>query len=201
MYPDMVDGLLPFCGSARCWPLNRIFLSSVRAALRADATFANGAYHTPPKAGLRAFGRVYAGWAFSAEFFRKQLYRSLGCGDIEQFMTVWEEDHLGWDACDLLAMLWTWEHADLGQIPGFDGNFEAAMGAIRARAIVMPCDQDRYFTLEENEIEVAMLSSAELRPFRSPYGHCAGAPGRFASETAELTKAFHDVLREVRGTA
>src|SRR6188508_221767 len=59
----------------------------------------------------------YTGTHSSYEFFRKQLYRSLGCGDIEQFMTVWEEDHLGWDACDLLAMLWTWEHADLGQIP------------------------------------------------------------------------------------
>lgn len=91
-------------------------------------------------------------------------------------------------------MLWTWEHADLGRVPPFEGDLAAAPGSIRARAIVMPCDQDAYFTLAGSEIEVGLLRDAELRPFRSPYGHCVGAPGRFREETAFLEQAMHELL-------
>ena len=64
-YPDMVDAILPFCASARTSPHNKVFLEGVKAALTADNTFAGGDYTAPPEAGLRAFGRVYAGWAYS----------------------------------------------------------------------------------------------------------------------------------------
>jgi homoserine O-acetyltransferase len=77
-YPHMVQRLLPVCGSARCWPLNHVFLEGVHAALTADPNFMAGNYTSPPEAGLRAFGRSYAGWAYSAAFYRDALYRNLG---------------------------------------------------------------------------------------------------------------------------
>jgi homoserine O-acetyltransferase len=184
-HPDLVDAFLPYCGAARCWPMNAVFLEGVRAALCADAAFAGGAYVRPPTAGLRAFGRVYAGWAYSAAFFRERLYRDLGYEDLEAFLTAWEDEHLAWDANDLLAMLWTWRHADL------DAD---ALRRIRARGIVMPCDQDAYFTLAENTLEAAFVPNATLRAFRSPYGHCAGAPGRFPRETRFLEDAMRELL-------
>jgi len=196
MYPDTVDSFLPFCSAARCWPINRVFLSGLRAVLQADSGFADGHYDTAP--GLRAFGRVYAGWAYSPQFFRDALYRQLGFDTIEEFFVAWEEEHVALDARDLLAALSTWERADIAQIPPFNGNLIAALGSIKARAIVMPCSEDRYFTLEENKIEVSMLERAELRPFYSKYGHCAGAPGRFPDESAMLVRAFHDLLDAVR---
>ena len=58
----------------------------------------------------------------------------------------------------------------------------------------MPADQDLYFTLEDNRQEAALISQAELRPIHSPYGHCAGAPGRFAAETAFIEQALRDLL-------
>ncbi len=194
LFPDMVAALLPVCGAARCWPLNRVFLEGVRAALRADPTFCDGVYGRPPVAGLRAFGRTYAGWAYSAAFFRERLYRGLGHESLADFLDALEEEHLAWDANDLLAMLWTWEHADLGAIEPFEDDLAAALGSIRARAIVMPCDQDAYCTLAENEIEAGLLRDAELRPLRSPYGHCAGAPGRFREETAFFEQAMRELL-------
>jgi homoserine O-acetyltransferase len=194
-YPDLVERLLPFCGSARCWPQNWVFLEGVRTALTADPTYAGGCYTTPPTKGLRAFGRVYAGWAYSPAFFREQLYRNLGFEELEAFLKAWEEDHLEWDANDLLLKLWSWQHADPSAHPDFDGDLSAALGAVRARTIVMPCDTDRYFTLEENRIEAAMVPGSELRPFRSPYGHCAGAPGRFPAEMEFLDAAMKELLR------
>ncbi len=194
MFPDMVEALLPWCATARCWPLNRVFLEGARAALETDPVFAGGAYLTPPVAGLKAFGRVYAGWAYSAAFFRDALYRDLGAETLEEFLVAWEDEHLAWDANDLLAMLWTWAHADIGDIPGADGNYAAALSAIRARTLLMPCDRDSYFTVEEAEMEARHIAGAEVRPFHSAYGHCAGAPGRFTSDMDFLETALRELL-------
>lgn len=193
-YGDYVARLLPFCGAARCSPHNRVFIEGVRAALRADRTFADGNYTNPPRAGLKAFGRVYAGWAYSQAFFRDALYRTLGYATIDEYLGAWEDEHLAWDANDLLAMLWTWQHADPARDARFGGDLARALGSITARTIVMPGDQDLYFTLEDNRREAACVPHAELRPIHSPYGHCAGAPGRFAAETALIEAALADLL-------
>ena len=68
-YPDMVGAIVPFCASARTSPHNIVFLEGVKAALTADGDWNGGDYDTPPERGLRAFGRVYAGWAFSQTFY------------------------------------------------------------------------------------------------------------------------------------
>jgi homoserine O-acetyltransferase len=78
------------------------------------------------------------------------------------------------DANDLLAMLWTWQHADISANARFNGDFSAALRAIRARAIVMPCETDLYFRVRDNELEVAQMPNAELRPIPSIWGHAAG---------------------------
>ena len=147
-----------------------------------------------PAAGLRAFGRVYAGWAFSQRFFRDERYRDLGYSTIEELLRAWEDDHTTWDANDLLAKLWTWQHADVSANAEFEGDLARALGTIQARTIVMPCDQDLYFTLDDNRAEAAHIPNAELRPFVSAYGHCAGAPGRFPAEMQFLTAAIRDLL-------
>jgi homoserine O-acetyltransferase len=184
-HPDMVQRVLASCGTARCWPQNHVFLQGVHAALLADANFNGGNYTNPPEAGLRAFGRNYAGWAYSAAFYRDALYRNLGHDSLEAFLNFWEEDHLAWDANDLLAMLWTWRNAKLGP---------EALQHITAKTIVMPCDKDMYFTLEEAKIEAAQIPNAELRPMISDYGHCAGAPGLLPAETIFLEQAIGDLL-------
>lgn len=194
-YPDLVERLLPFCGAARCSPHNLVFLEGVKSALMADQRFNGGHYTEPPVAGLRAFGRVYAGWAYSQTFFRDGLFRDLGFDTIEKLLLFWEDDHMAWDANDLLAMLWTWQHADVSANERYRGDIAGALAAVTAKAIVMPCDQDLYFTLADNAAEAARVPGAQLRPFTSAYGHCAGAPGRFPKEMAFLDRALRDLLQ------
>ncbi|MBI5617125.1 MAG: alpha/beta fold hydrolase [Gammaproteobacteria bacterium] len=193
-YPELVARLLPFCGAARCSPHNAVFIAGVTAALKADPTFAGGRYTTTPVAGLKAFGRVYAGWAYSQAFFRDALYRNLGHSSLEEFLIAWEDEHLVWDANDLLAKFQTWLSADVSADPHYAGDFERALGAIKAKTIVMPGDRDLYFTLDDNRHEAALIPGAELRAFRSDYGHCAGAPGRFPEEMVFLETALRELL-------
>ena len=93
LYPDMVERILPFMGSAKCSRHNFVFLEGVKAALQADAAFKDGWYDTPPVKGLRAFGRVYAGWGLSQAFYRHETrFEDMGYASLEDFLVgFWEE--------------------------------------------------------------------------------------------------------------
>ena len=193
-YPAMVSNLLAICGASRCWPYNHAFLDSARGALQANSRYDGGHYDAPPVAGLKAFARVYMPWAYSAAFFREGRYSELGFASVEALAQDWEQDHLAWDANDLLAKLWTWQQADVAALVPAQDGLAGALGRVTARAIVMPCDHDQYFTLEENRIEASLAPRAELRVIESSAGHCAGAPGRFARESAMVDAAIGDLL-------
>jgi homoserine O-acetyltransferase/O-succinyltransferase len=174
LYPDMVEAIAPICGSARTSAHNVVFLEGVKAALTADAAFADGWYDAPPVKGLIAFGRVYAGWVYSQDFYREREYRKMGLASIADVLRFSEARYRSRDANDLLAMLWTWQHADISANPQFNGDFDEALGAIRARAIVMPSASDLYFRVRDNELEVQQMPNAELRPIPTIWGHAAG---------------------------
>lgn len=197
LYPDMVQAILPFCGAARCSRHNFVFLEGVKAALTADDAFMNGWYDRKPAKGLRAVGRVYAGWGLSQAFYRQKLdMKALGFSSIEDFLvSYWEGFFLPKDANNLLAMLWTWQNADISATPTFNGNFEAALGAITARAIVMPGQTDLYFPPEDSEIEVSHMPNAEFRPIPSIWGHFAGSPNLPQEDRDFINRAIGDLLQ------
>ena len=133
-FPAMVGAIAPICGTARTAPHNFVFLEGLKAALTADAAFNDGWYETPPVKGLVAFARVYAGWVYSQDFYRDGEYRALGLASIDDVLRFSEARYRARDANDLLAMLWTWQHADISATPRFNGNLGAALQAIIARA-------------------------------------------------------------------
>ena len=194
LFPERVERLLAVCGSARTSLHNRVFLEGVKATLTADADFADGNYTTPPLRGLGAFGRVYAGWAYSQAFFRERLYERLGHASPEALLAAWEREHRDYDANDLLCVLGTWQHASIADNPRFNGDFEAALGAIQARAIIMPSSTDLYFPAEDSRLEALLLPRAELRVLESKFGHIAGGPDRVAEDTAFVEAAIRDLL-------
>jgi homoserine O-acetyltransferase/O-succinyltransferase len=179
MFPDMVERIAPFCGSAKCSRHNFVFLEGVKAALTADVAFADGWYKTKPEKGLRAMARVYAGWGFSQAFYREELdLKALGYSSLEDFLVAfWEGLFLGRDANNLLTMLWTWQNGDISANEIYGGDFKKALGAIKAKAFVMPCTTDLYFPPEDSQNEVAHMPNAEYVPIESIWGHFAGGPG------------------------
>jgi homoserine O-acetyltransferase len=193
-YPDFVDAILPFCASAKTSEHNIVFLEGVKAALQADADYADGRYRSPPVKGLKAFARVYAGWAFSQTFFREHMYRLLGFDTAEGLLRDWEEEHLDWDANDLLCKLATWQRADISANKIYRHDFRAALGAIRAKTIVIVCDDDLYFRTEDNQIEIEHIEGGDLRVYRSPWGHCVASPGNSAEFEAYLDQAISELL-------
>lgn len=196
LYPDMVERILPFCGSAKCSRHNFVFLEGVKAALTADDAWQNGWYDRPPTKGLRAMARVYAGWGFSQAFYREELdLKALGYSSLEDFLIAfWEGFFLPKDANNLLTMLWTWQHGDISANEVYRGDFDKALGAIKAKAIVMPGQTDLYFPPEDSEYEVSKMPNAELQPMPSIWGHFAGGPGLSPADVEFLDKALKALL-------
>lgn len=194
-YPDFVEAILPFCASAKTSQHNYVFLEGVKAALCADGHWNKGNYTSPPIAGLKAFARVYAGWAFSQTFYRDELFKEIGYESAEALLLDWEEDHAeNWDANNLLAKLSTWQAGDISVGPLYSGNYHQALRSIKAKTILMPCTQDLYFPPADNQIEAELIPNAELRAYNSPWGHCAANPGNDSGFTGALEKSIRDLL-------
>jgi homoserine O-acetyltransferase/O-succinyltransferase len=194
LFPDKVERIAPVCGSAKTARHNFVFLEGVKAALTADPAWQDGYFATQPLRGLRAMGRIYAGWALSQDFYREELYLKLGFSSLEDFLiSGWEANFQRRDANDLLAMLWTWQHADISANELYGGDLGKALAAITARAIVMPSETDLYFRVEDNRREVAKMPNAELRPIPSIWGHRAGNP----TQNPEDARFLNDALREL----
>lgn len=171
-YPDMMDAVVPICCSARTARFNQVFLISLRRALEADPTFANGFYTVPPLAGLRAFAAIYAGWGFSEPFFRTEAYRQFGASTAEEFVQYfWEPAFIHHDANNLLAMLWTWMHGDVSDGQLYDKDFGKALGSIKARTVILPGQYDSYFPPVDSHAEAALIPGAVCREIPSIWGH------------------------------
>ena len=171
-YPGMMDAIAPLCCSACTGHFNKIFLLSLRRALVLDPAFEDGFYTRPPVRGLQAFATIYAGWGFSEPFYRTEAFRMFGAATAAEFSrNFWERGFLHLDANDLLSLLQTWEGGDISQGVDYSGDLGAALGAITARAIVMPCKYDSYFPPADSLAEVARMPHAECREIDSIWGH------------------------------
>jgi len=197
LFPDAVERVIILCSSARTSPHNKVFLEGVRAALTADEAFQDGWFHRQPLRGLRAMGRVYAGWAISQSWYREKLWERVGCASLEDFLiTGWEGNYLKKDANNLLAQLWTWQHSDISANGRFKGDLDAALAAIRCPALVMPGDHDLYFQVEDNAREVVRMPNARLKPIPSIWGHRAGNPWQNPEDERFVARAVNAFLAE-----
>jgi homoserine O-acetyltransferase/O-succinyltransferase len=182
-YPDVVAAAAPIAGAARCGIYNAVFVNALQRALRLDPAFQDGFYVRPPIEGLRTFSAIYAGWAWSEPFFREKVHISFGPKDHIQFIddifVPFFQQH---DVNDLLTQLDSWMRGDISDNPAYNGDFDKALGAIKARTIILPVDHDRYFPPVDSQYEAARIPGAECRVIHSSWGHMAPANPAHAAE-------------------
>jgi homoserine O-acetyltransferase/O-succinyltransferase len=195
LHPERVQRVAALCGTARTSPHNRVFLYSLEAALQADPAWDGVRFTAPPLRGLRAFARIYASWAASQTFYRQGLYLELGYRDLDDYLVrSWEESYRRRDPHDLLAMLRTWLACDVATNPLHRGDLTAALGAIRARTLVMPGATDLYFTPEDCAADAAAIRSARLLVIPSSWGHRAGNPYQNPADMLFIRSAIRQLM-------
>ena len=195
LYPDSVARVAAVCTSAKTTPHNRVFLEGLKSILTADAAWTGIGFTEKPERALRAFGRVYAGWAMSQAFYREHLYLKLGYTSLEDFLVRdWEASFLRRDAGNLLSMLETWMRSDISDNDRFQGDLDQAFVAITAKTWIMPSQTDLYFTAEDSLLEVKKMSNAKFLPIPSIWGHRAGNPAKNLEDQQFLKAAVAELL-------
>ena len=190
-YPDFADRIVATSGTAKTYPHGVVRLEGQIAALTADAAFENGDYTTPPVKGLQAFATVWAGWLYSQEWWRKELWRPRAKPGttLDEYLENLRTHFIpGADANDLILQMRTWERHDVGGTPGFDGNVERALRSIQVPFLYMPSETDLYFPLTDARYEAPFIPKGQLVPIPSLWGHTAGAASnpadaKFLNET------------------
>lgn len=196
-YPDFMDRVVATAGTAKTYGHGIVRLEGQIAALTADSAFHAGEYTAPPKAGLAAFGMVWAAWLYSQEWWRRELWRtSAPAGTtFEQFMNGFRT-RFSADANDYILQARTWQRHDVGDTPGFGGDVEQALRAIRVPFLYMPSETDLYFPLADARYEAAFIPRGQLMPIPSLWGHPAGAAAN-PQDKAFLNAAIARFLADV----
>jgi homoserine O-acetyltransferase len=175
-YPGFADRIVATSGTAKTYPHGIVRLEGQIAALTADAAFENGDYKTPPVKGLEAFGMVWAGWLYSQEWWRKELWKAAAQPGTT-FEQVMEQRRRSFraDANDYILQARTWQRHDVGKTKGFEGDVEKALGSIQAPFLYMPSETDLYFPIGDAKYEKAFMRTVTFMPIPSLWGHTAGA--------------------------
>jgi homoserine O-acetyltransferase len=166
LFPEMVEKIVPFCGSSKTSPHNFVFLESLRYLL---AELGQSEKH------LIAFARIYAGWGFSQPFYLEEKWRELGFADLQSFLKgFWESFFLKRDPRNLLSLLWTWQNGDISKNPKFNGDWKMALLSIKAKVLILAPEIDLYFPKEDNEYESKFIKNCEVKIIQGVWGHFAG---------------------------
>ncbi|TVQ55783.1 MAG: alpha/beta fold hydrolase [Rhodobacteraceae bacterium] len=186
-HPERVKRLFALCGTARTSPHNRVFLESLLAALEADPRYRAGAR---PVGGLRAMGRIYAGWAYSQPWLKAERFRAMGYASLDDWLIrYWDALFERRDAGDLTAMLRTWIANDVAD----GGDLAVALGRITARTLVSTTSTDLYFTEADCRAEAAMIPGARYATLESDWGHMAGS-GQNPEDAATIDAMLRSLL-------
>ncbi len=177
-YPEFMDRIVATSGTAKTYGHGIVRLEGQISAIEADETFNHGDYTVEPAKGISAFGMVWAGWLYSQEWWRDELWK-VGAKPgttldqvIEEFRTSFIP---GADANNLILQCRTWESNDVGKTPGFGGDAHKALRSIKVPVLYMPSMTDLYFPVGDARYEAKDISKVILLPIPSLWGHPAGA--------------------------
>ena len=188
LFGEAVERIVVNCGSAKTAPHNFVFLEGIRTTLQAA---------TSPQQGLRAMGRIYAGWALSQTFYRREMWRGLGFASLEDFLVrSWEANFLRRDMHDLLAQLWSWQHGDISANDLYRGDLQMALAGIKAKVLLMPSATDLYFQTDDNREELPYLKYGKLVEIPSVWGHRAGNPRDNPEDAAFIDAQVEALLND-----
>ena len=177
-YPEFADRIVATSGTAKTYPHGIVRLEGQIAALTADPAFQGGDYTAPPRIGLEAFGMVWAGWLYSQEWWRRELWRTSAAPGttFDQVLNNFRK-RFSADANDYILQARTWERHDVGTTPGYGG------------------DVDLYFPVGDARYEAPFIPKCELMPIPSLWGHTAGA----ASNTTDAKFLNENISRFFSG--
>lgn len=171
-HPGFTDALVALTPMARTSAWSIAVNEATRKALMLDPAFKDGGYDRQPEQGWRLRADILQVLAArTPEALRGIAPQPL---DILPWMRAQEEAVLktGFDANDWIAQTWAYDRHDIGQTPGFGGDYRKALAAIKARTLILTGGTlDLYNPVEEAREAGALIPQANVIAIPSVQGH------------------------------
>jgi len=196
---DFMDSLVALVPLARTPAWSVLVADASRKAIMLDPAWNNGNYTTIPANGVRLW-RDILGFASARtpEWYRDQFARPL---DVLPWLKTQEDALLNtFDPNDFIYQSWAYETHDVGATSGMNGDLAKALGAIKAKTLIMTGVKD-LLNPEWEALEAARhirdVRTVSINP-DSITGHMAAGgfrPADVEQINAEVTK-FLDMVTQ-----
>jgi homoserine O-acetyltransferase/O-succinyltransferase len=182
-YPDMMRGLILWVPAARSDRRIQAVFDAVEAMITLDPGYQGGRYATNPTEGIRRAGLIYFPWLFSDAYLTSPALRDPAA--YERAKWAFGE---GWSrAWDANSILWRYNASRNhdASLP-YNGDMAAALGRVRAQALVVASSTDRTIYPDLTAELVRHLPRVDGLTVQTDKGHLATSQPEGTPEWAEV---------------
>ena len=169
-FPEFVRGLLLIVPAARAPNNIKAVIDAMIEIVKLDPLWQGGRYTRNPTQGLAAAGMVFSTW-FLSDLYLEAMSTPAAYDDA---LKVMARAYSSWD-----AVSWMWRYLASREhdasLP-FGGDMKAALGRVKARALIMPSATDRVLPLFGAHELRAGIGDNVYKEIPSIMGHMAQNP-------------------------
>jgi homoserine O-acetyltransferase len=184
-HPDFAASIIAIAASPHTNPQTRLVLRHVKDVIALDPGWYGGMYEVNPTTGLVVALMELTPWWYGAEWYVANLATKEKSREFDIYY------HRLWsvlapqDARDIYYQLEGWAEFNLGDTPGFNGDTKAALGAIKAKTLLIAVKEDQLVRREEMLFAKNAIRDGTYIEISSPFGHVAGIYDPKAAETIQ----------------
>ena len=204
-HPDFMDAAIPVTPMARANRQGNFIWENVRQVVMVDPKWRDGNYPNddPPRAGIGVGLQIQSVVGSSAAGYeeeyatREQVHAALAADAKPVGDTV--------QARDWIYRSWAIQSHNIGDTPGFNGDFAAAARSIKARVLLFPNCHDQLHAAREGGVleAAALIPVAKVVDIDDIGGHrgsrSAKALAQFDTEVRDLLKRIEDKRAGIGG--
>ncbi|MEO8526207.1 MAG: alpha/beta fold hydrolase [Caldimonas sp.] len=191
-HPRFMTVVVAMTPMARTSPWAALVTEAARSCLMADPAWTGDGFSADPERGRRAFAAVMSALLTRTPEAMAHLQ------SVEQAhrwfdALLAQQQAIGVDAHDYLYQSWAYDAHDVGESEGFDGNTEAALGAVLARTLVLCPPIDLFNPSAAGRAAAAAIPGAHFVEIPSVQGHMA-ATSLMPDDAVFLNRAIGEFL-------
>jgi homoserine O-acetyltransferase len=195
LHSDFVKRACSICGSAKTSSHNWAMLHAYKTTMETTLEWRDkNCQDWDPKV-LSVMASIGATMAMSQDWYREGLHLTDEVKGVTDVIGNIKNLFQPWVPANLYAQTLTWMSADVSKNANFNGDLESALRAIDIPFLMLPCETDMYFRVEDNEAELPFIPLGQLTMIRSKSGHMAGLPGFSPEDDAFIDRQLIDFLQ------
>ncbi|MDR0827759.1 MAG: alpha/beta fold hydrolase [Desulfovibrio sp.] len=176
-YPDMVRNIVAIIPLGKGGPWMKFQCEAMRRAIMLDPAWNNGNYTSQPEKGMKLWATLLFGLSVNTPQAINENFN----GDTQKALEwLAQNDERLWkaiDANDFITQSKACDSFDLGQTPGFDGDYLKVLASIKARTLILSGSGDLLCPEDEAKFVAYHMPNATFKLIAPPRqrGHLSGA--------------------------